>query len=150
MRCREAWRGLKVSSPLSTQMTCGWQGLYQTGQQVALGSHSRTWPSGPSATQTQEHAHSKQAKSQRCSGGPGPWGKDYKDYKREMTFIASHFFLCVKQRKQNDEGSWFHENIQSAPEVSRHSMQSSLCTAPWKCAASFSSALTLLDQCVWK
>lgn len=37
-------RGLgEAPSARCPQMMCGWQGLCQTGRQVALGSHSRTW-----------------------------------------------------------------------------------------------------------
>ena len=55
---------------------CGWQGPCQTGRQVALGSHSRTWVLEPCCTspcaRTHRHAHPEPAESQRrCARGPG-------------------------------------------------------------------------------
>lgn len=74
VRCRSGWRSFRGSCP---QMTCGWQGLCQTGRQVALGFRSRTWVlkpccTGPSCahTQTGRHAHPEPAESQRwCAWG---------------------------------------------------------------------------------
>ncbi len=54
VRCRRAWRGLERSCP---QMTCGWHGLCQTGRQVALGSHSRTWVFEPCCTNSHVHTN---------------------------------------------------------------------------------------------
>lgn len=65
VQCEKSWRGPKGSCP---QMMCEWQGLCQTGRQVALGSHSRTWVFEPCCrnphvhTKT-GHAYSKPAKS---------------------------------------------------------------------------------------
>lgn len=54
VRCRRARRGRKGSWP---QMTCGWHSLCQTGRQVALGSHSRTWVFEPCCTSPHGHTN---------------------------------------------------------------------------------------------
>lgn len=107
VRCRRAWRGLKGSCP---QMTCRWHGLCQTGRQVALGSHSRTWVFEPCCTNPQVHTNTGPSTPKAgwvtkmmCLGGGlalcmlqagncFPKERKNKDYKRERSI--SVYFVC--------------------------------------------------------
>lgn len=133
VRFRSAWRSLRGSCP---QMTGGWQGLCQTGRQVALGSRSRTWVlkpccTGPSCarTQTGRHAHPEPAESQRrcawgclasrhrsmlqAGNGMFPWGEGQKMIIKKRSISASDGWMSPKQ--QGPDGlsvcSWVQRRI---------------------------------------
>lgn len=110
--CEMHW-GLKGSCP---QMTCGWQGLWQTGRQVALGSRSRTWVFGlcctnPRRTHKPRDAHTQSRLSHkddvlrdlaRCTpqawNGMFPWREEQNyDFKRERSISVLDSLLRTKQ-----------------------------------------------------
>lgn len=174
VRCRSAWRSQKRFCP---QMMCGWHRLHQTGQQVALGSHNRTWVFAPCCTnrcahkRRNMHAQSQLSLKNNVLEGPG-------------SLHASCWKWCISLRreiKQLLKGEEYVNLTFSVPcvcnnriakteatpglkQISTHkSSQDRLCSCTRRitelmdCSQVFCSgavastwfAYAVLDQCVW-
>lgn len=68
VRWRRTWRGQKCLCP---QMMCGWHRLCQTGQQVALGSHSGVCVYEPCCNKTLEYTKTQGISTPKASWGGG-------------------------------------------------------------------------------